>query len=104
MSAVSLVVVIVGSIAANQFWTLYREIGVQLPARTEEVVQVWFHLVALGVQMLPIIWRFRAGPASWATRVWFLCAILYVGYVLLVLLMPLVGITIHMDGLGEQAS
>jgi hypothetical protein len=104
MVVVSLVLVIVGMIAASKFGTIYRELGVQIPARTEEVVELWFHLMAFGIQVLPIIWRFRAGPASWATMAWFLCAIFYVGYVILILFMPLVSIMNHMGGLGEQAS
>jgi hypothetical protein len=103
MFAVSFVLVTVGMIAADKFGALYKEIGVQLPGRTKEALQVWFHLVALIVLTLPIIWRFRSGQASWATKVWFLCAILYVGYVVLVLFMPLVGVLGHMGGLGEQA-
>jgi hypothetical protein len=99
MLAVSIVLTTVGLIAASKFSVLYRELGVQLPARSEEAMLLWFHLVALAMLLLPIVWRLRAGATSWATPVWFVSALFYVGYVILVLFMPLVG---AMGVLGEQ--
>jgi hypothetical protein len=90
MAIVSIALVMVALYVTPQFEQVFKEIGVQVPRLTEAVLHWWFHALALVVLAVPCVWRFRAGSGSWATEVWFLLAILYVGFVIVRLFMPMV--------------
>jgi len=100
MVAVTATLVIVALIITPKFAQIFKELGVQLPRRTEDVLQVWFHLVALAVLVAPCIWRYRAGSQSWATVVWFVLCLFYMVVVVLGLFAPLM--TLTDGGLGSE--
>src|SRR4051812_12797391 len=88
MVVLTLVMVIAVLVVTAKFGRIFHELGVQLPARTQDVLQVWFHVAALVVLAVPCLWRHRAGKESWAVPVWFHLMLLYLVLVATSLFMP----------------
>jgi hypothetical protein len=101
MATISVVLVVAVSIVTQQFERLYQELGLTVSRQTGVAVQWWFHALALVMLAVPCAWRFHFGKGSWATHVWFLLAIAYVGFVLFALFMPLM---IMIEQVGEPAT
>ena len=101
MVAATVVLLVMALLITPKFAQIYKELGVQLPGMTEDVLGVWFHVLALFVLAAPCAWRFRAGSKSWATTVWFMLAALYVVLLVAALFMPLIGVSMR---LGEQTN
>lgn len=102
MVVVTVTLVIVALAVTPKFAQIFKELGVQLPRRTEEVLQVWFHLVALAILVIPCAWRYRAGQQSWAIVVWVALCLFYVAVVVTGLFTPLMTLTV--GGLGPEVS
>jgi hypothetical protein len=87
--------------ASSRFADVFKELGVQLLWVTQVVLSPWIH-VTMGVTLfVPLFLRHRAGWKPWATAVWVVIFLMYLGVCNAAFFEPLLHL---IDNLGKKAS
>jgi hypothetical protein len=78
---VLMTVVAVGQMlrATSRFDGVFKELGVQLPLVTQMVLSPWIHVTMGVILLVPLFLRHRAGWKPWATAVWVVIFLMYLG-------------------------
>lgn len=92
MGSVTVILAITALVAAPQFERIYKELGLALPELALLAMRPWFHVVVLLTLAIVCVWRQWGRKPRWATAIWSVLALGYVGFVTWVLVVPLVGV------------
>ena len=65
--------------ANSRFDDVFKELGVQLPWVTQIVLTPWIHVTMGVILLVPLFLRHRAGWKPWATAVWVVIFLMYLG-------------------------
>lgn len=87
--------------ANSRFAGVFKELGVQLPWVTQMVLSPWIHVTMGVILLVPLFLRHRAGWKPWATAVWVVIFLIYLGVCQAGFLGPLLRL---IEVLGKQAT